>query len=41
MSIGGTYPDNGEDETLIKNADTAMYHARNLGATTTSSLDRT
>jgi diguanylate cyclase (GGDEF)-like protein/PAS domain S-box-containing protein len=32
-SIGiGTYPDNGEDaETLIKNADTAMYHAKQNG----------
>ena len=33
MSIGiSTYPDNGEDaETLIKNADTAMYHAKENG----------
>ena len=33
MSIGvSTYPDNGEDaETLIKNADTAMYHAKQCG----------
>jgi len=33
MSIGlSTYPDNGEDaETLIKNADTAMYHAKQNG----------
>ena len=33
MSIGvSTYPDNGEDaETLIKNADTAMYHAKQYG----------
>ncbi len=32
-SIGiSTYPDNGEDsETLIKNADTAMYHAKEYG----------
>jgi diguanylate cyclase (GGDEF)-like protein/PAS domain S-box-containing protein len=32
-SIGlSTYPDNGEDaETLIKNADTAMYHAKQSG----------
>ena len=32
-SIGiSTYPDNGEDaETLIKNADTAMYHAKQCG----------
>ena len=32
-SIGiSTYPDNGEDaETLIKNADTAMYHAKENG----------
>jgi diguanylate cyclase (GGDEF)-like protein/PAS domain S-box-containing protein len=32
-SIGlSTYPDNGEDaETLIKNADTAMYHAKQQG----------
>ena len=32
-SIGvTTYPDNGEDaETLIKNADTAMYHAKESG----------
>ena len=32
-SIGiSTYPDNGEDaETLIKNADTAMYHAKSSG----------
>ena len=42
-SIGlSTYPDNGEDaETLIKNADTAMYHAKDMGATITSSLDQT
>jgi diguanylate cyclase (GGDEF)-like protein/PAS domain S-box-containing protein len=33
VSIGlSTYPDNGEDaETLIKNADTAMYHAKQCG----------
>jgi diguanylate cyclase (GGDEF)-like protein/PAS domain S-box-containing protein len=33
VSIGlSTYPDNGEDaETLIKNADTAMYHAKQSG----------
>jgi diguanylate cyclase (GGDEF)-like protein/PAS domain S-box-containing protein len=33
VSIGiSTFPDNGEDaETLIKNADTAMYHAKELG----------
>jgi diguanylate cyclase (GGDEF)-like protein len=33
VSIGlSTYPDNGEDaETLIKNADTAMYHAKQYG----------
>jgi diguanylate cyclase (GGDEF)-like protein/PAS domain S-box-containing protein len=33
MSIGlSTYPGNGENaETLIKNADTAMYHAKELG----------
>jgi diguanylate cyclase (GGDEF)-like protein/PAS domain S-box-containing protein len=33
VSIGiSTYPDNGEDpETLIKNADTAMYHAKQNG----------
>jgi len=33
VSIGvSTYPDNGEDaETLIKNADTAMYHAKECG----------
>jgi len=33
VSIGGsTYPDNGEDaETLIKNADTAMYYAKQSG----------
>jgi diguanylate cyclase (GGDEF)-like protein/PAS domain S-box-containing protein len=33
MSIGiSTYPDNGADaETLIKNADTAMYHAKQIG----------
>ena len=33
VSIGiSTYPDNGEDaETLIKNADTAMYHAKEYG----------
>ena len=33
VSIGiSTYPDNGEDaETLIKNADTAMYHAKQGG----------
>ena len=32
-SIGiSTYPDNGEDaETLVKNADTAMYHAKEKG----------
>jgi diguanylate cyclase (GGDEF)-like protein/PAS domain S-box-containing protein len=36
MSIGlSTYPDNGEDaETLIKNADTAMYHAKESGRDT-------
>jgi diguanylate cyclase (GGDEF)-like protein/PAS domain S-box-containing protein len=35
-SIGlSTYPDNGEDaETLIKNADTAMYHAKQQGRST-------
>ena len=34
VSIGvSTYPDNGEDaETLIKNADTAMYHAKERGS---------
>src|SRR5258706_3577108 len=33
VSIGvSTYPDNGEDaDTLIKNADTAMYHAKQSG----------
>jgi diguanylate cyclase (GGDEF)-like protein/PAS domain S-box-containing protein len=33
VSIGvSTYPDNGEDaETLLKNADTAMYHAKQSG----------
>jgi predicted signal transduction protein with EAL and GGDEF domain len=33
VSIGiSTFPDNGEDaETLIKNADTAMYHAKDRG----------
>jgi diguanylate cyclase (GGDEF)-like protein/PAS domain S-box-containing protein len=33
VSIGiSTYPDNGEDaETLLKNADTAMYHAKEYG----------
>jgi diguanylate cyclase (GGDEF)-like protein/PAS domain S-box-containing protein len=33
VSIGvSTYPDNGDDaETLIKNADTAMYHAKQSG----------
>jgi diguanylate cyclase (GGDEF)-like protein/PAS domain S-box-containing protein len=33
MSIGiSTYPENGDDaETLIKNADTAMYHAKQRG----------
>jgi diguanylate cyclase (GGDEF)-like protein/PAS domain S-box-containing protein len=33
VSVGvSTYPDNGEDaETLIKNADTAMYHAKQSG----------
>jgi predicted signal transduction protein with EAL and GGDEF domain len=33
VSIGiSTYPDNGDDaETLIKNADTAMYHAKQCG----------
>jgi diguanylate cyclase (GGDEF)-like protein len=43
-SIGmSTYPDNGADaETLIKNADTAMYHAKQgMDATITSSSDRT
>jgi len=35
-SIGiSTYPDNGEDaETLVKNADTAMYHAKENGRDT-------
>jgi diguanylate cyclase (GGDEF)-like protein/PAS domain S-box-containing protein len=36
VSIGvSTYPDNGEDaETLIKNADTAMYHGKQSGRDT-------
>jgi diguanylate cyclase (GGDEF)-like protein/PAS domain S-box-containing protein len=36
VSIGlSTYPENGEDaETLIKNADTAMYHAKESGRDT-------